>query len=101
MTLDPPFVELDVQEKILVIEAMGQTIQEDQVPEFERILRKVSLSTTLNITNWTIPALKSLLLAGQEANVILSLRRENRYYTVVRYPNAPLLDSLITSIMQE
>ncbi|MHA2142737.1 MAG: hypothetical protein ACXADC_13840 [Candidatus Thorarchaeota archaeon] len=99
MTLDPHFTDLGIDEKNRVVESLGLTVQEGQGARFEKLLRQMNLSGTINVTDWTPEAVRILLSIGREEELALSLRNRDRYYTVVKYPEGPLLSVLIRSIV--
>ena len=98
MTLDPHFSDLGIDEKSRVVESLGLTVQEGQGARFEKLLRQTNLSGTIDVTDWTPEAIRILLAIGEEEEIALSLRNKDRYYTIVKYPEGPLLSALIRSI---
>ena len=99
MTLDPHFADLGIDEKNRVVESLGLTVQEGQGARFEKLLRQMSLAGTINVTDWTPEAVRILLTTGREDDIAMSLRNKDRYYTIVKYPEGPVLSSLIRSIV--
>ena len=99
MTLDPHISDLDVNEKSLVMESLGKTVKEGQGTKFEKIVRQSNLSGPVDVTNWTTEAVRILLMVGREEEIALSLKNKERYYTIVKYPEGPLLGALIRSIV--
>jgi hypothetical protein len=51
------------------------------------------------VTDWTPEAVHILLTIGREEEIALSLRNKDRYYTIVKYPEGPILSALIRSIV--
>jgi hypothetical protein len=99
MPLDPRSSEVDFDERALVIESLGRTVEVDQGEKFEQLVRSSNLSSVINVTGWTREAVRVLLAVGKDKNVKLSLRNGQRYYTVVTYPKGPLFSALVESIV--
>ncbi|MHA2119151.1 MAG: hypothetical protein ACW98J_09535 [Candidatus Thorarchaeota archaeon] len=101
MTLDPHSSDLGIDERNRVVESLGLTVQEGQGARIEKLLRQTNLTGTINVTDWTVEAVRILLTIGREEEIALSLRNKDRYYTIVKYPEGPLLSALIRSIVLE
>jgi len=99
MPLDSRSSELNPDEQLLVIEALGRTVQVGQGVKFEQLIRRSNLSSIINVTGWTREAVRVLLTVGEDRNVKLSLKNGERYYTVVTYPTGPMFSALVESIM--
>ncbi|MHA2378045.1 MAG: hypothetical protein ACXADO_00085 [Candidatus Thorarchaeota archaeon] len=99
MTLDSRSSELDFDERLLVIESLGRTVQGGQGMKFEKLIRISDLSRIINVTGWTHEAVRVLLAVGEDKKAKLSLRNGERYYTVIKYPAGPMFSVLVERIV--
>ena len=63
------------------------------------MIRRVSLSGIVDITNWSRDAIYTLLEFLNEAQQTVSLKKGTRYFTPILVPEGHLLDSFVDAIV--
>ncbi|MFX1367432.1 MAG: hypothetical protein ACFFAY_02395 [Promethearchaeota archaeon] len=101
MTLDSDLALMSIDEQHVVMESIGRTVSEEKTSQFEKLLRKTTISGILDVTGWTLPAIRTLLLVCRDKDQILNLKCDERYLSVVKFPTGPILDSLAKAIMTD
>jgi len=81
------------------IESLGLFVNEQNRPQFERMLRETTWSGVIDISGWTIDAVKALVTVCADENLSVTIKQGARYFMPVRYPKRPLLDSFAESIV--
>ena len=98
MSIDSVLTEDDDENKRIRVESLGKIVKELQRPHFEKLIRESIKSGVVDITGWTIEALRALLKVCSEGNLKITLKDGTRYFMPVRYPKGPLLESLAITI---
>lgn len=98
MSIDSVLTEDDDENKRIRVESLGKIVKELQRPHFEKLIRESIKSGVVDITGWTIEALRALLKVCSEGNLKITLKDGTRYFMPVRYPKGPLLESLAIAI---
>jgi len=89
----------DAENRIIRVESLGRIIKEIQRPHFEKLIRESISSGVIDITDWTIEAVRALLKVCAEDNLRISLKDGTRYFMPVRYPKGQMLESLANAIV--
>ncbi len=99
MTFDPIVTEDDIENRRIKIESLGRIVRQLQRPHFEKLIRESVISGVVDITDWTIDAVKTLLKVCAEKNLKITLKNGARYLMPVMYPNAQMLESFANVIV--
>lgn len=99
MSIDPILTEDDIENRRLRVESLGRIVKKLQHPHFEKLIRESINSGVVDITDWTIEALRALLKVCAEDNLRITLKDGTRYFMPVSYPKGPLLESLANAIV--
>ena len=99
MTVDPLPTEDDAENRRIRVESLGRIIKEIQCPHFEKLIRESISSGVVDITDWTIEAVRALLRVCAEENLRITLKDGTRYFMPVRYPKGQMLESLANAIV--
>ena len=81
------------------MESLGLFVNEQNRPQFERMMKETMWSGTIDITGWTIDAVKALVTVCADENRSITMKHGSRYFMPIRYPKRPLLDSFAESIV--
>jgi hypothetical protein len=99
MSIDPVLTEDDNENKRIRVESLGRIVKEIQRPHFEKLIRESLSSGVVDITDWTIEAVRALLRVCAEENLRITLKDGTRYFMPVRYPKGQMLESLANAIV--
>ena len=99
MTVDPLLTEDDAENKRIRVESLGRIVKEIQRPHFEKLIHESINSGVVDITDWTIEAVRALLKVCAEGNLRITLKDGTRYFMPVRYPKGQMLESLANAIV--
>ena len=99
MTVDPLLTDDVAENRRIRVESLGRIVKEIQRPHFEKLLRESISSGVIDITDWTIVAVRALLKVCAEDNLRISLKDGTRYFMPVRYPKGQMLESLANAIV--
>ena len=99
MTLDPLLSEDDTENRKIRVESLGRIVKQIQRPHFEKLIRESITSGVVDITDWTIEAVRALLKICSEGNLRVTLKDGTRYFMPVRYPKGQMLESLANAIV--
>jgi hypothetical protein len=100
MTVDPLLTDDDdAENRRIRVESLGRIVKEIQRPHFEKLIRESISSGVIDITDWTIEAVRALLKVCAEDNLRISLKDGTRYFMPVRYPKGQMLESLANAIV--
>jgi len=99
MTIDPFPAQDDAENKRIRVESLGRVVNELQRPHFEKLLRASIRSGVVDITGWTINALRALLKVCAEEDLRITLKDGTRYFMPVRYPKGQMLELLADAII--
>jgi hypothetical protein len=81
------------------MESLGLFVNEQNRPQFERMLRETKWSSFIDISGWTIDAVKALVTICADENLSITIKHGSRYFMPIRFPKRPLLDSFAESIV--
>ncbi|MFW9786623.1 MAG: hypothetical protein ACFFE2_06135 [Candidatus Thorarchaeota archaeon] len=98
MPIDSILAEADDDNRRIRVESLGRIVSKLQRPHFEKLIRESIKSGVVDITDWTIEALRALLKVCAEEDLRVSLKDGTRYFMPVRYPKGPMLESLANAI---
>ncbi|KXH71613.1 MAG: hypothetical protein AM326_11630 [Candidatus Thorarchaeota archaeon SMTZ-45] len=98
MTIDPMVTENGIENRRIRIESLGRIIKQLQRPHFEKLIRESIISGIIDITDWTIEAVRALLKVCAEKNLKITLKDGTRYIMLVKYPKDQMLESLANAI---
>lgn len=99
MTIDPFIAENDAENRRIRVESLGRIVKMLQRPHFEKLIRESVKSGIIDITDWTIEAVRALLKVCAEENRKVTLKDGTRYFMPVRYPEGQMLESLAKVIV--
>jgi hypothetical protein len=99
MTVDQFLSEDDIENRRIRVESLGRIVKQIQRPHFEKLIRESIKSGVVDITDWTIEAVRALLRVCAEENLKITLKDGTRYFMPVRYPKGPMLESLAKAIV--
>lgn len=99
MTIDPNLTVLGLDERRIAIESFGRRVTEGLVHQFENLLRKFSMSGIIDITEWTVPAIRALLLVCRDSKQTIHLKYNDRYMAIARYPQGNIPDQFVEMII--
>ena len=99
MSIDPILTEDDVENRKIRVESLGRIVKTIQRPHFEKLIRESITSGVVDITDWTIEAVRALLKVCAEENRRITLKDGTRYFMPVRYPKGQMLESLASAIV--
>jgi hypothetical protein len=93
------FDVLDLDSGLMHIEQLGRIITKIQSQRFEQLVRKYVKSGVIDVTGWSIEAVRVLLRVCREKGLTITIKNGARYSTPVRYPEGSMLEILVKSIM--
>jgi hypothetical protein len=99
MTKDQLFEELDLDEELMQVEQLGRIVTKEQSQRFEQLVRKHVKSGVIDVTGWSIEAVRVLLLVCRDEGLTITFKNGERYSTPIRYPEGPMFETLVKSIM--
>ncbi|NHI83274.1 MAG: hypothetical protein EAX81_03090 [Candidatus Thorarchaeota archaeon] len=99
MTIDSNLTVLNLDERRIAIESFGKMITEGLTSHFESLLRKYSMFGTIDITEWTIPAIRTLLLVCRGKEQTIHLKYKDRYIATANYPRGNISNQFVEMIM--
>lgn len=99
MTVDPLLTDDVAENRRIRVESLGRIVKEIQRPHFEKLIRESITTGVVDITDWTIEAVRALLKVCAEENLRITLKDGTRYFMPVRYPKGQMLESLANAIV--
>jgi hypothetical protein len=99
MTENQVFDEFDLDENRMQIEQLGRIVTKSQSQRFEQLVRKYVKSGVIEVTGWSTEAVRVLLLVCREKGLTITFKNGECYSTPVRYPEGPMFEILVKSIM--
>jgi len=84
----------------LRIEALGRVVNEQNRDHFERILRERPWSGAIDITGWTLDAVKALVVVCADKNLSTTIKHGSRYFMPIRFPKKRMLESFAEAIIE-
>jgi hypothetical protein len=82
------------------IEALGRVVNEQNRNHFERILRERTWSGAIDITDWTLDAVKALVIVCADKNLSITIKHGSRYFMPIRFPKRRMLESFAEAIVE-
>jgi hypothetical protein len=82
------------------IEALGRVVNIQNRAHFERILRERNWSGAIDITGWTLDAVKALVVVCADRNLSITIKHGSRYFMPIRFPKKRMLDSFAEAIIE-
>jgi len=92
--------EIDVDSNRLRIEALGKVVNERNRDHFERILRDRRWNGAIDITDWTLDAVKALVIVCADKNLSITIKHGSRYFMPIRFPKRRMLESFAEAIIE-
>ena len=99
MTEDQLFEQLELDEELIQIEQLGRIVTKEHGQRFEQLVRKYVKSGVIDVTGWSIDAVRILLRVCREEGLTITFKNGERYSTPVRYPEGSMFEILVKSIM--
>jgi hypothetical protein len=99
MSLDPHFTETEFDDRIIRVQTLGRIISKVNRIQFEKLVRTSIISGVVDITEWTLEAVKALLKVCAEEELMVTIKDGTRYFMPVRYPKGPMMESLAEAIV--
>jgi len=99
MSLDPHFKEPDFDDRLVRVQTLGRIISKVNSVQFENLVRKSILSGVVDVTGWTLEAVKALLKVCAEEELRITIKDGTRYFMPVRYPKGSMMESLAEAIV--
>jgi len=81
------------------MESLGLFVNEQNRPQFERMLRETKWSSVIDISRWTPDAVKALVTVCADEKQSITIKHGSRYFMPIRFPKRPLLDSFAEAII--
>ena len=91
--------EVENDDNKVRMESLGLFVNEQNRPQFERMLRETTWSGVIDISGWTVDAVKALVTVCADENLSITMKHGSRYFMPIRFPKRPLLDSFAESIV--
>ncbi|MHA1136152.1 MAG: hypothetical protein ACTSSE_06665 [Candidatus Thorarchaeota archaeon] len=91
--------EVENDDNKVRMESLGLFVNEQNRPQFERMLRETTWSGVIDISGWTVDAVKALVTVYADENLSITIKRGSCYFMPIRFPKGPLLDSFAESIV--
>ncbi|MFW9962055.1 MAG: hypothetical protein ACFFCX_00655 [Candidatus Sifarchaeia archaeon] len=99
MTIDPLRFNDGFENRRMRVESLGRIVKQIHRPHFEKLIRESINSGVVDITDWTIEAVKALLKVCAEENLKITMKDGTRYFMPVKYPKGKILESLANDIV--
>ena len=99
MKIDSLLTEDEIENRILRKESLGRIVKKLQRPHFEKLIRESITSGVIDITDWTVEAVRALLKVCAEKNLKITLKAGTRYFMPVKYLRGQMLESLANAIV--
>jgi hypothetical protein len=99
MTEDQVFKTLNLDEDLMQVEQLGRIVTKKHIQRFEQLVRKYVKSGVIDVTGWSFEAVRILLLVCRDEGLTLTFKNGERYSTPVKYPEGPMFEILVKSIM--
>jgi hypothetical protein len=99
MIPDSLYAEGNIDDRQTKIEALGRVVNRQNQAYFEKMVRDMSWSGAIDITNWTLDAIIVLVRVCSDENLIITLKQGTRYFMPIHYPHESLLESFAMAIL--
>jgi hypothetical protein len=91
--------EAEINDKQTRIESLGRLVNTQNQAQFLKMLRSMSWSGVVDITDWTLASLTALAKICSEENLTITLKQGTRYFMPIHYPHGSLIESFAKMIM--
>ncbi|MHA1864161.1 MAG: hypothetical protein ACTSWA_10370 [Candidatus Thorarchaeota archaeon] len=91
--------EEENDDKNIRMESLGLFVNEQNRFQFERMLRETKWSGVIDISRWTLDAVKALVTVCADEKQLITIKHGSRYFMPIRFPKRPLLDSFAEAII--
>jgi hypothetical protein len=88
-------------ERMTRIHFLGSHVTPSNSNKFRELVALSVESGTVDITSWTVEAVRVLLLVARERNLTITLKNGTRYSTPVKYPEGRMFDELVRLVMND
>ncbi|MFW9843043.1 MAG: hypothetical protein ACFFEV_00530 [Candidatus Thorarchaeota archaeon] len=92
--------EIDDDTEKLRIEALGRVVNVKNRDHFERILQERTWTGAIDITGWTLDAVKALVVVCADRNLSITIKHGSRYFMPIRFPKKRMLESFAEAIIE-
>ena len=91
--------ELENDNRKIRIESLGRVVNEQNRFQFERMLRETKWSGVIDISEWTVDAVKALVTVCADEKLSITIKHGSRYFMPIRFPKRPMLESFAEAIL--
>ncbi len=95
---DSQSTEVDIDYTQARIEALGRVVHNQNQAHFEKMIRSMQCPDVINITDWTLEAVTTLVRVCSDENLVITFKQGARYFMPVHYPHEPQIDSFAKMI---
>jgi hypothetical protein len=99
MMPDSCSTEIDIDNKQTRIEVLGRLVNNQNQEHFRRMICGMSWSGVVDITGWTLEAVKALVKVCSDENLVITLKQDTRYFMPLHYPRGLEQESFAKMIM--
>ncbi|MFW9768976.1 MAG: hypothetical protein ACFFF9_01575 [Candidatus Thorarchaeota archaeon] len=100
MSLDPHITDFtDFDDRLIRVQTLGRIISKVNRSQFEKLLHSSIFSGVVDVTGWTLEAVKALLKVCADEELRITIKDGTRYFMPVRYPKGPMMESLAEAIV--
>jgi hypothetical protein len=100
MSLDPHFTDFTgFDDRLIRVQTLGRIISKVNQVQFEKLVRTSIISGVVDVTGWTLEAVKVLLKVCAEEELRVTIKDGTRYFMPVRYPKGSMMESLAEAIV--
>ena len=92
--------EIDDDNDKVRIESLGKFVNKQNRDQFERILRERTWNGAIDITGWTLDAVKALVIVCADKNLSITIKHGSRYFMPIRFPKRRMLESFAEAIIE-
>ena len=92
--------EIDDDNDKVRIESLGKFVNEQNRDQFERILRERTWNGAIDITGWTLDAVKALIIVCADKNLSITIKHGSRYFMPICFPKRRMLESFAEAIIE-
>lgn len=86
-------------EKLVRVQYLGRFVSPSNNVRFKELLRHSVRSGIIDITGWSVEAVRVLLITCKEEGLSITLKNGDRYTTPVRFPDGLMFDVLVQTVM--
>ncbi|MBN2229947.1 MAG: hypothetical protein JW779_10205 [Candidatus Thorarchaeota archaeon] len=99
MISDPQFTEAGIDDRQIRVQSLGQLITTENQGQFEKLLRGISWSGVVEITDWSLYAIEALIKVCADENLSLTLKHEARFFMPIHFPQGKMLKSFAKALI--